>query len=387
MNNINKQLDKSSLSQLISQGENVALEFKREDVKSDSLASEIVALANTHGGSILIGVDDSGEILGVEHAKKLEERVCNIARNNVIPPIDIFSEEVDSEDKVIVHIRVPKGKDKPYQTLKHQFLVRVGSTKRVATQQELMRLFQQSGAFHFDAVSIEKAKINALNLYEINAYFNRYDVDFENDDDKERVLKNIDILDESGSVTYGGLLVFGMNPQKFIPNASISFAHYSGFEIDETLIDKKTIEGNLPQQVENTLSVIMNNMSESSSIEGSKTKILTQNYPEKVFRELIVNAVVHRNYSISGSRIRIFMFKDRIEFISPGNLPNTISIEKLRVGVSYAPNPILLKFMENLRYVDKLGRGLPMVVKEAHKIDQEVTFEELGNEFKVTLTL
>ncbi|TXL13383.1 transcriptional regulator, partial [Methylococcaceae bacterium HT4] len=135
------------------------------------------------------------------------------------------------------------------------------------------------------------------------------------------------------------------------------------------------------------LAVIKNNCQRPSHIEGSKTVQNRFSYPDKVFRELLVNACVHRNYAISGSRIRIFMFSDRIEFISPGKLPNTITIEKLSYGVSYSVNPIIVKFMENLRYIDKLGRGLPMVYKIAKENHKYIKFEEIGEEFKVTLEL
>ena len=108
-------------------------------------------------------------------------------------------------------------------------------------------------------------------------------------------------------------------------------------------------------------------------------------YPDKVFRELLVNAAVHRNYSIVGSQIRVFMFSDRIEFISPGRLPNTVSIEKLAVGTSFSRNPLLVRIMENLSYMDKLGRGLPMVCQEAEKLGCSVLFQDSGEEFRVTL--
>ena len=81
------------------------------------------------------------------------------------------------------------------------------------------------------------------------------------------------------------------------------------------------------------------------------------------------------------------MFEDRLEVISPGRLPNTVSIEKLKAGVSYAVNPVIVKFMENMNYIDKLGRGLPMVCQEAAKLQKQVIFEELGEEFRVTLYL
>ena len=96
---------------------------------------------------------------------------------------------------------------------------------------------------------------------------------------------------------------------------------------------------------------------------------------------------VHRNYAITGSRIRVQLFADRIEFISPGRLPNSVNIAKLTMGVSYAVNPILVKFMENMRYMDRLGRGLPMVWQTARNHQREIRFEEIGEEFRVVLGL
>ena len=105
------------------------------------------------------------------------------------------------------------------------------------------------------------------------------------------------------------------------------------------------------------------------------------------FRELIVNACLHRNYAILGSRIRVFLFNDRLEVRSPGRLPNTITPEKMKFGVSYASNPVLLKYMENLRYIDKLGRGIPMVYQEAKRNNKILGLEEMGEEFIITLEL
>ena len=155
--------------------------------------------------------------------------------------------------------------------------------------------------------------------------------------------------------------------------------------MSEELIDKQVITGNLDIQVDAALAILKNNLKQPSTIQGMKTVDTCFQYPDKVYRELIVYACVHRDYSIAGSRIRIFVFNDRIEFISPGRLPNTVSISKLKAGVSYARNPVILKFMENLRYIDKLGRGLPMVYNTAEQNNKYVEFEELGEEFRVVL--
>ncbi len=375
--------------QLIAGGENSSVEFKSAQVKGESLAREMVAFANAGGGVIFLGIEDNGQITGLSPRRNYEEWTANIVRNNVIPAVQVEYSEIMIDNNKIGVIEVPKGRDKPYQTSGHRFLIRVGSTNRVATQAELMRLFQQSGVFHFDANGVEGTSIVDLNLTKIDKYFDRYEIDFTHESEPERaaLLKNTDILADDGMVTIAGLLLFGINPQRYLHNAGISFAHFKGDEITSDLIDKQNIDSTIDYQVDTALSVIKNNLLQPSSISGVKRVDTRFIYADKVFRELLVNACVHRNYAISGSRIRIFLFSDRIEFISPGKLPNTVTIEKLKAGVSYAVNPVIVKFMENLRYIDKLGRGIPMVCKEVEKNNKQVIFKELGEEFKVTLSL
>lgn len=188
-------------------------------------------------------------------------------------------------------------------------------------------------------------------------------------------------------MTVAGLLLFGTYPQKFLKNSSISYAHFAGTGLNDELIDRQVIERNLPFQIDTALSVLKHNIMEASKIEKAKRVIQSTRYPDKVFRELLVNACVHRNYAIHGSRIRILHFDDRIEFISPGRLPNTVTIEKLKSGVSYAVNPVIVKFMENLRYINKLDRGIPMVCHEARRLGFEPVFQEAGEEFQAILPL
>jgi ATP-dependent DNA helicase RecG len=238
---------------------------------------------------------------------------------------------------------------------------------------------------NLDKRAVDRTSIKDLNLNKIDQYFDNYQIDFLQEENPENILINTDILTESGQTTVAGLLIFGINPQRYLHNASISFAHFAGSDITEELIDKQVVTGNIDFQIDTTLAIIKNNILNHSIIKGAKRVNTNLIYPDKVFRELLVNACVHRNYAISGSRIRVFMYDDRIEFISPGRLPNSVSIEKIKLGVSYAPNPIIVKFMENLRYIDKLGRGLPMVYRTAKEQNKEVIFQELGEEFSVVL--
>ena len=373
------------ITDILSQGENSAVEFKSAGTNAEMMAREMISFANTNGGVILVGVEDDGTVSGIDTGKQNEAWVSNIARDAVVPPLNVDTQILDYQGTNLLYVNVPKGKHKPYHSSSGKFYIRVGSTNRAPSQAELMRLFQQSGSFHFDQTGVEKTTVNDLNLYKIDSYFEQYGLKFNEEDDKERLLRNVDVLTDEGSVTVGGLLVFGINPQRHLLNASISFAHYKGNEISDQLMNHQVISGTLDNQIDTCVALIKNSLISGSTIEGTKTVPTQPAYQERVFREIIVNACIHRNYSISGSRIRVFLFDDRLEVHSPGRLPNTITIEKLSAGVSFAVNPIILKFMENLRYVDKLGRGLPLVWNEARKLGKQVSFSEVGEEFVVSL--
>jgi len=378
------------IKKIIQNGENSYIEFKEEEIKAKELAEEIVAFSNSEGGMILIGVDDEGNIKGVKD-DKIEETVMNICRNNCIPHIIPLYEGIEVEGKRIAVITVPKGLNKPYYTADHKYYIRVGTTKRIASKEELLRLFEASGSLHFDISPVEGTSIKDLNIDIIRDYFmkyNTFDLFEETEESVERILVNADILKEADGrklCTVGGLLVFGKNPEKHLPQNGVSFAHFKGNEITDELIDKKIITGRIQDIAEQLMVVIKNNMLIPSVINGLKRED-KEEYPAVVMREAIVNSLVHRNYSISGSKIRVFMYDDRIEFRSPGRLPNTVTIEKMKIGVSYARNPFLVKYMENMRYIDQLGRGIPMILKKMKEAGaKEPMLMEQGEEFVLTI--
>ena len=379
----------TDLQTLISQGENQSLEFKSAQAHANSLAKEMVAFANTSGGVILLGVEDDGSISGLPDDKNYEEWVSNIARNNVIPALSLGIKPQIIDAQSVLYIEIPKGSEKPYQTQQNQFLTRVGSTNRTATQGELMRMFQQSGMFHFDQVAVSNTSINDLNMGALDQYFTPYEIEFSKETEAERkqLLINTDILAVPGETTVGGLLMFGINPSRYLPQASIMFAHFDGTEPSAELFNRQEIIGTLPYQVDTAVAILKNHLVRPSTIVGTKRVDTAVLPPDRVLREMVVNACVHRNYSINGARIRLFIYDDRIECISPGRLPNSVTVEKLRFGVSHASNPVLLKFMDNLRYIDRLGRGFPMIFREMEKLGKTVEVVEFGEELRVVISL
>ncbi|EIC21292.1 RNA-binding domain-containing protein [Thiorhodovibrio frisius] len=377
------------LEQLIAQGEHASLEFKLEDVRPESLAKELVAFSNTLGGTLLIGVADNSAILGVTDKAAIEQRVLNVARHNVVPAINpnLFWQTLD--DKDICQVKVGKGTAKPYQTLDGKFLIRVGSTNRQATMEELSRLFQAAGLIHFDISPVQQTGLRDLDEAKLQAYWQTsYQIDFDSLDNHERtnLLLNADLLALHETVpvcTVGGLLMFGKQPQRRLPQSAIQFAVFDGLDLTAPLLDKKELSGALPDLIDNGAALIRLFLPNPSTINGLRRQEQDL-MPPSVIREVLVNAVCHRDYSISQRRIQIFLFRDRLEVRSPGRLPNTLTLQKIRFGNSAPRNLLLLKYLDNMRYIDGLGRGVPLMIRA---LGERLSFAETGEIFSVVIRL
>ena len=356
------------IKQLIEQGENSAVEFKSSEVRPESLAREIVAFANSSGGTNLIGVEDRGKITGVDQ-HQTETWVANIVRNNVIPAIAPQITEWELSQKKVLAIEVSRDLDKPYQTVDGKFWIRVGSTNRMATKEELSRLFQQAGLVHFDIAPLEQTSITDLDDRKLHEYwFTYYSINYLEleQEEQRRLLRNADILglpEGEETVTVGGMLLFGKDPQRRIPQSFINFAVFDGLLQTDELLDKQNIGGTLPELIQQTHTKPRTFLPKPSTLSGMQ-RVEVPMIPDKVIREALVNAVCHRDYSISNRRITVYVFRDRLEISSPGRLPNTLNLEKILTGNSAPRNQFLLKYLDNMKYIDGLGRGVPMIARE-----------------------
>jgi ATP-dependent DNA helicase RecG len=377
-----------TLKELIASGESSHLEFKSEQLKPEDLAKEIVAFLNFQGGKILIGVEDDGKVSGVTRPD-IEEWVMNICRSNIVPPLIPVYHTLKEDNKFVVVLEIPGGLAKPYHTQKGDYYIRTGSTSRKASREELSRLFQDSGMMHDELTPIPGTDSAGLDEQKLRDYFlNQHPahVDFseEESDTKNKILQNQDILSSDGRITVVGMLMFGLQPARFLPQSEVLFAHFKGKEIGDELIDRKNLIGTLPQIIEDAQRVIQLNVQNASKIVGMK-RVEKVIFPDKVIRELLVNALIHRRWRLMGN-IRIFLFADRLQIRSPGKLPNGVTIEKMKESTHVPRNPLLMKFMQDYHFVEKLGRGIPMVVREMKKLTgREPDFAESGEEFSVTL--
>jgi len=379
-------MDKHIVEELIAQGENSSIEFKSDNVRPEALAREMVAFSNLLGGTVLIGVEDDGSITGLQPPHN-EVWISTIARNNIVPAILPTIEIIAIEGKNIAVVQIPKGAHKPYQTLDGKFWIRVGSTNRTATKEELSRLFQEAGLVHFDIAPVERTNMDALDPPKLHQYFETsYQIDYMNlrPEEQHNIVTNTDILveiDEQYRASVGGILLFGKQPQRYLPQGSVMFAVFHGSELTDTLLDKKEITGTLPEIIENTSALVQLFLPKPSVINGIKREEKIQ-IPSKVIRETIVNAVCHRDYSMSNQKIFVYMFSNRIEITSPGKIPNTVTLEKMIYGYSAPRNIFLVKYLDNMCYIDGLGRGVPMIKRA---MQENVSFEEIGEVFRVIL--
>ncbi|ETR71798.1 MAG: ATP-dependent DNA helicase RecG [Candidatus Magnetoglobus multicellularis str. Araruama] len=367
-----------TLETIIQNGENSRVEFKSVSVSPKTLAEEMVAFLNVRGGVIYIGIEDDGIISGIDINRKesLEDIIMNVSRNNITPPIIPDIEIIKYNGKWIAKVILTEGLSKPYQTTGGKYYIRAGASKRISSREELLRLFQNALVCHIDNHPIPGTSLEHLNTDKIKQFFKSvYELDISDMDASEQtnLFINASILtpyDSQIHTSLAGFIFFAQSDptfpviQKYIPHAGIQFVYYETND-KTSILDRYTCYHDCPQAIDQIVQKIRINWKTPSTIKGLVRE--ERPFPMSVFRELLVNAVVHRDYSIQ-STIYVNMFPDRVEIISPGRLVNTVTIEKMRAGISVSRNPLLMKFMQNYRYADQLGRGIPMIMRSLEKM-------------------
>ena len=375
-------MNRAEFLELLLNGENSGVEFKRDDIPPERLAAEIVALLNLEGGRILLGVENDRSVSGLTRdPDKAEEWVMEVARVHVLPAVIPYWETLEWEPAAIVGvISLPAdAPDKPYKAKRGPSWVtrtRVGTTTRDATREEEERLYQQSGRFRYGLKPTPGATIDAFDQRRLRDYFGRVlqgnvppDDDF---DQWEQLLCNLELARESAgyvNATVDGMLLFGVNPNRFLPQSGIRAICYPGEEPDYATRADEDLKGPLvplgntdglmvePGIVDRAWDFVRRNTTPSAYLEGAR-RVDRWEYPEEVVREAVVNALVHRDYSVAGTDIMLSIYSNRFEILSPGRLPNTVTTAGIKVGMRYARNQTLVNVMRDYGYVDARGMGV-----------------------------
>ena len=371
------------LLQIMARGEDSQNQFKKNINNPDSLAAEIIAFSNGLGGKIFIGVDDDGTVSGLssEDIQRVNQLISNTASQHVIPAVNPISQNVLIEDKLVLILEVSKGINKPYQDKNGVFWVKSGADKRKATsREEIQRLFQSSGLVHADESPANGMTIADLDMDYFRGFFQkRYGEALEDQTlHLPQTISNLN-LGKDGELNLTGALLFGKNPSIRLPSFIVKAGLFPGERIsNDTYIDSRDITGKISDIFQQTISFILANI---KHIQGDQTvnSIGGPEIPRIVLEELIVNALVHRDYFISAP-VRIFVFSDRVEIISPGHLPNNLTIANIKAGNSNSRNPILASFANQILPYRGYGSGILRAMDNYSDIDFEDDHD--GNLFK-----
>lgn len=376
---------KSELLEIIANGENSGVEFKRDDLRPEHLAKGIVALLNFQGGKLLLGVENDGTISGIQRAD-LETWVMDTVFGRYVHPMALpFYEEVVFEDaKRVAVISLTQGTAKPYvvrNNNREEIFVRVGSTSRLATREQQARLFESGGMLHAEVLPVSGSNLDDLDQARLIDYLVNVAGDQiapQSPEDWERRLTGLGFMvgrpDGPAACTIVGLVLFGRRPRRCLRYAGVRWMSFAGDTKDYQAQDDTVLDGPLVALWEGRpgagrniiedglLERLIDRMrpfisEEASEINEGLRRELSYRYPFDAVREALLNALVHRDWSRS-VEVEVVNYSDRLEVISPGALQNSMTIEKMLAGQRSPRNPIIVEIMRDYGYVDARGMGV-----------------------------
>ncbi|MFN9079448.1 MAG: RNA-binding domain-containing protein [Planctomyces sp.] len=377
-------METTELLEAVGRGEDSRHQFKEDVTNATALAAEIAAFANSGGGQIFIGVADNGSIHGLDVAAvgRLNQLISNTASTNVRPAINPRTENVSVGNGIVLVVTIPDGLSKPYVDNSGVIWVKSGSDKRrVTAREELQRMFQTAQLVHGDDIPVPGTSVSDIDVEYFRQFFTkRFGMDLEEQGlSLAQVLTNMRLL-STGLLTVSGALLFATDPTPLVPAFHIKAVCYPGTDIHASqYADSADIYGRIDSQFEQAMSFVLRNLRREQRDQGVNSEGILE-VPRIVFEELLANAIIHRDFFVSAP-IRIFMFDDRIEIISPGHLPNNLTVANIRSGNSNMRNPILASYATKVLPYRGLGNGIVRAIKEYPKID--LIDDRDGNRFVV----
>ena len=382
----------TELIEKIMLGEDTTIEFKREMPHRNSLADEIAAFANSQGGVLLIGVDDYREIVGLELSEldRVEKTVVEICEDNIEPTVPIFTEKLRIDDKNLLKIEVPRSLF--VHKTSNGYFTRQGSSKREMRTDQLARLLQsrsQARIIKFDEQFVPNTNKETLR----ESLYRQFITEGAREDVIEDLLIKRSLLVQEGQeirASVAGVLMCHDAPDNYLYNSFIQAVYYRSTEKDANYqIDAKDFKGPLDQQIIDAFKFVQKHNEVSARKDIGR--IDQPQYSMRAVFEAIVNAVVHRDYSKSGSKIRLFMFTDRLELYSPGALANTVTIDKLRYSQA-TRNELLSRLLSEItlddigrqvkrhHFLERRGEGVGIILNESEQLSGKTPVYELFNE-------
>ena len=393
-------------------GEDTSLELKAVRFRGDrihepgrvDLANELAAIANTRDGVLVLGVDDkTRDIIGIplDRLEAVERYVYEICNDRIQPPISFQSFRLWLPDstgvlQAVLKVEIPRSLF--VHSSSGRYFFRQGSSKREMPPDYLARLFQQRSQarlIRFEEQPVPQSSIADLSEKLWVNYTTRSDEPADIVLLKRSLVSKEEIGTMRASIT--GVLLCCEAPERFLPNAYIEAVRYRGKKQDSNYqIDAQKIRGPLHRQVEQAMIFLKRNQ----TVSAVKTphRVEMKQFSERAVFEAIVNAVAHRDYSIFSSKIRFFMFDDRLEIYSPGALPNTVTVDSLALRQAtrnelitslLAETPVAETVGDVGRgyYMEKRGDGVPIILSESKKLSGNKPVYRLIDDSELLLTI
>ena len=407
-------LNRTELLELIADGESSTVAFLRDEVSAETLAKTIVALSNSRGGHVLLGVEDDGTVSGVRRTDLEHWVVDTVFAHHVHPAIDPFYQQIRTDGgRRVAVISLTEGTAKPYvvRSQGHEDIYfRVGSTSRLATREQQARLFQAGGMLRVDLQPVPRSTFEDLSLERLAVHLTsvlRDDSPPRNDEEWHKRLCDLDIMVEQGSglpvCTIGGLVLFGRRPRRFLRHAGIRWMAFDGLEMSFRALDDRRIDGPLvalkretpdgnwetlaPGIVESVESAIQPFISEgSATVDESRSRSRSWHYPPAAVREAILNALVHRDWT-RFEEVQVVRYADRLEILSPGALHGSMTVEKMIRGRRLPRNPMIAAVLQRYGNIDSRRMGVrnKIVPPVTELSGRAPVFRATEDDFRVTM--
>jgi ATP-dependent DNA helicase RecG len=366
-------MESEALLKLIAGGETSRLQFKEDVTHAVSIAQEMVAFSNSKGGLLVIGINDkTGEVTGLSFSaiQRINALLATAANEHVKSPIVIETETVDVADKKVMLVRVPEGTDKPYMDKDGVVFIKNGADKRkVVSKEELSRLLQSSGNLYAEQRLFQQSSMKDIDWGLFRDFYEKKykeDIDYQ---DFEYKVENLS-LGKNGKINLAGNLLFGKNPQRLSPDCYITAIWFRGNDLASPhYLSSENIGGDFARMFKDAQKFIMGALRKMQN--GKDFNSLGDpEVPEVVINELLINAMVHRDYFVQDS-IKVFVFDNRIEIKSPGKLPNSLTPEQIRHGISRRRNHIIASYALDVIPYRGAGSGILRALQAYPHIDFE----------------
>ncbi len=405
---------RTELLEIIANGENSGVELKRDDCRPEELAKEVVAMANLRGGLIILGVEDDGTISGIQRPN-LEEWVMDaVFASKVHPMILPFYEEIAMEtgSRVAV-ISFAQGTTKPYVVRHHgreEIYIRAGSTSRRASREQQIRLSANGGILHLDTLPAAGSSIKSMDMERLIDYLDNIINDPEVPESENEWIQrliNLGLMVEAPErkpvCSIAGLVLFGLTPRRFLRQAGARVMVFSGNDksyqakldeiIDGPLVGR-WVENEEGQRlladrgiIERFAEKIQPFISEEDeNIDEHMRRSRQWHYPLEAIREVFINALAHRDWTRFVDT-EVSCYSDRLEVISPGSMPNSMTVEKMIAGQRSPRNLLIVEVLRDYGYVDARGMGVRTKVIPLMRAHNQVdpVFEATDDYLKTTL--